>query len=193
MHQLMRKFMIAMKGSEHGQMMPSSVMDVPLINGSNLFTGDYEGDVEKIGNVIDTQDGWESYWGALKQEPPGPLPDNAVAIFQADRSVHGVAISIEPAKVCRLGDEVTVEWKRINEPRAEKMDAHSHYAVLLLPKGELTASFMDTFPLAEAREQRAKLGEAIQTLKTGLQEDLSAPPRAMFMKKYRAPDAKAAP
>lgn len=193
MHQLMRKFMIAMKGGEHGQMMPSSVMGVPLINGNNLFTGDYEGKADKIGGVAETQDEWEAYWAVLKQDPPGPLPDNARAIFEADRTVEGVAISLEPAKVCQKDGEVMVEWQRINEPRQEKADAHPHYAVLLIPKGELTASFMDTFPIEEAREKRAKLDEAIQGFRTGVQEELSAPPRAMFMKKYKMPDAKAAP
>ncbi len=188
--QQMRKVMI-MKGELSGafnsmDMMGASLMDVPTINGSNIFIGDFI-PMKKgsgISAAIDTQEDWEAYWGELGAKPPGDLPAGAVAIFQAD-SADDRAVTLEPKTIVQDADEITIEWDRMNIPHAEMTGAHSHYTVLLIPQGMLTANVMDSWPVAEERDRKAVFDAALEKLKTTRDEDTEAPARAMFMKKYK--------
>lgn len=179
-----RKVMIGMKGDLSGSFNNSMAMiATPSINGNNLFTGAYDGDADRIGAVVDTQESWENYWKELKTKPPGRLPEGAIAVFQA---VHedGRGISIEPATVVQDGSEIMINWHKKIILKAEDMSAHSHYAVLLLPRGMLSATFMDSFPLAEQRMRMEDLSRVLDSIKTGGGE-VEAPTKAMFMKKYK--------
>lgn len=190
--QSMRKVLIGMKGDlkmafNTMTVMSMKLMETPTINGSNLFTGDYVGDTLMIGEAVSSQEQWEAYWKVLGVKPPGKLPDGALAIFQAsDKSDR--AIRLEPKTITQNGADISVEWERMNIPRSEMMGAHSSYAVLLIPldpKGKLSASFMDTFPLAEMRQRKMDLETAIDAFKHGGPMDIAAPSKAMFMKKYK--------
>jgi len=182
--QSMRKVMIGMKENLAPLFNQMSMMDIPTINGSNLFVGDYKGIAGKIGSVASTEEEWNALWQTLGDKPPGPLPKGAIAVFEVlvekDRQV-----TLEPMSVVQNGQDIMIAWERRNISHKEPGAAHPHYTVLLLPEGQLTASFMDSWPIEMERMRIAAVESGIKGLKEGAGRVIDAPERAVFTKKYK--------
>jgi len=183
----MRKIMIGMRENLAPMFNQMAMMDIPTINGCNLFIGDYMGEMGKIGSIASNEDEWRELWKLVGEKPPGPLPEGAIAVFEAvfNNDLRR-DITLEPLSVVQDGQDIIIAWDRKNIAHADtKQPPHPHYTVLLLPEGKLTASIMDSWPVEMERMRIAAVESGIQTLKDGVGHPLQAPERAVFTKKYK--------
>ena len=150
--------------------------EMPMIEGANFFSGEFHG--MPGSTAFDTSAvTWDDMWKFLGAVPPGPLPQNARAICQADQLADR-AIAFSPQQIRRTEDGFEVDWHRETTPKAEARGARSRYAVLLLPKGFLRNKFVTTYPEQEKREQAAKMTAAMA-------DGLAAPVKKMTPPKFR--------
>lgn len=130
--------------------------EAPLIDGCNLFTGDYKGPAHA--GFTTSSLSWEEMWDFLGAPPPGPLPQGAQAVLEAEGQEKG-GVCYRPQKVVQKDDGICISWERAEVPKDEAVQKTSRYAVLVLPKGTLTAQFQNVFP-AEQRREKARALEA---------------------------------
>ncbi len=156
----------------------------PLISGHNLFTGDFNSVNTAVNLVVSSQFEWEQAWALLGAKPPGVLPPNSRALFEAvKKSLNDITVSFRPDKVVVEGKDLVINWQRSNVAKDEDMNAKAGYSVLLLPKkGELKAQFSDIWPVREKRALDAWLEESYKVFKKGSTTALLAPQAAAFRK-----------
>lgn len=185
--QQMRKILIGMPGELAPAFngMAMMMVDHPHIKGSNLFIGDYKGQY-KIGAVASTEEEWNALWETLGDKPPGPLPQGAIAVFEAARNMDR-NVMLEPLSILQNGQDIMIAWNRVNISHKDQKpaEAHPHYTVLLIPDCNLTASFMDSWPVEEERKKQEQLSKTFEHLATGIPSAISAPEKAVFTKKYK--------
>ena len=159
---------------------PSPV--APTINGCNFFSGVYNGGTGTIGFNTEVID-WAMMWQTLGMAPPGALPENTVAIMEASGSADA-AIAYRPVAVTVTGEDIHIDWRREHVPHAENTGAVSQFAVLVLPKGSISAQFNNAFPEEEKRAAEALLKAEVAVFSSGLPAAVK-PLKAMQFKPAR--------
>ena len=129
---------------------------LPEINGCNFFTGDYDARNGLIGMTSSDPDTWDMFWRSIvKQEPPGKLPDGAMAIMIA-HDTKGDPVEYFPESAVHENDGTTVRWQRRHLKADDQPDAKSQFAVLLIPDGDNTEYYTDV-DVAEEKRKAAEL------------------------------------
>lgn len=157
---------------------------MPSIAGFNFFSGDFTPKtVNSVGTAVCTQEEWDAMWRTLDRPPPGPLPDETRAIFQAlNESIKQRATSFEAANVTMTATkDIKVEWNRLHVGKDEDPKVRNRYAVLLLPQqGRLSSVFNDVWPMREKREKMKKFDESLNLFRKGQGAKLPSPSVARF-------------
>jgi hypothetical protein len=128
----------------------------PAINGDNFFSGQYRGGTGHVGMVASDNDDWTMFWRTtLGQEPPGPLPKGAKAVMVAEHNADN-PVALVPVNISWDGKDTTIKWERIFLKTPENPNPQSWYAVLLIPEGGNSETYIDV-PLAERQRQKKEL------------------------------------
>lgn len=129
---------------------------LPEINGCNFFTGDYDAGNGLIGMNSADPDTWDLFWRSIvKQEPPGKLPEGAMAIMIAHDSKND-PLEYFPESVVHENDGTTVRWQRRHIKAEDAPDMKSQFAVLLIPAGDDVQYYTDV-DVAEEKRKMAEL------------------------------------
>ncbi|HYD17325.1 MAG TPA: hypothetical protein VEF76_02460 [Patescibacteria group bacterium] len=162
--------------------------EIRNIKGYNFFAGDFTPSAAtSIGTAVCTQEEWDALWRGLDRTPPGPLPKDTRAVFEARAEQKPRVTSYEPSSiVMNAHDEIWINWNKILVGKDEDPTAKGRYAVLLLPeKGTLKSKFNEVWPIREKREKMKKFDESLNLFRKGRNEILPAPGGANFSH-YRA-------
>lgn len=161
--------------------------DLPLIAGSNYFSGDFDSKDLSLGLLVDDQAKWNDAWRTLGKTPPGPLPAKARAVVEyVRRNVADLSVAVAPDHIeIKDNNDIEIDWTLIHVTKDEDKDAQSRFAVLLLPeKGKLKSNFNKVWPVREKRQRREKYIESLDGLKKGPGQPVLAPTRASFPRKH---------
>lgn len=145
-----------------------------LVAGANHFTGVYTEGGSGFISFSTSAVSWKDMWRQLGLEPPGPLPAGAQAIFHGHQSSES-GISYVPRRITFEGGDINIDWDRQNIPKAEQPGAASRFSVLVLPKGNISERYTNSFPLEEERQRQAM----IQAEARVFSEGIAAPVRKM--------------
>ncbi len=106
--------------------------DVPLVGGCNFFTGEFKGEgFIEISGGLQPRD-WEFFWRRhAGTEPPGPLPDGALAMLIAGGN-GGEPTLMRPLKAALKDNVAHVDWLF-----TETGSGPSSYAILIVPGKDL--------------------------------------------------------
>ncbi len=169
---------------------------MPNISGFNFFSGDFTPKtVNSVGTAVCTQEEWDAMWKTFDRPPPGPLPDETRAIFQAiNESAKQRATSFEAANVTLSATkDIKVQWNRLHVDKDEDPKVQDRFAVLLLPQqGKLSSVFNDVWPLRDKREKMKKFDETLNLFRKGQSVLVTSPSVAKFTQYQARRNAKPA-
>lgn len=161
--------------------------NLPLIAGSNYFSGEFDSKDLSLGLLVDDQAQWNDIWRTLGKTPPGPLPEKARAVIEyVRRNIADLSVAVAPDRIeIKDNNDIEIDWALIHVTKDEDKDAQSRFAVLLLPeKGKLKSNFNKVWPIREKRQRRDKYLESLDDIKKGPGQPLQAPARATFKRKH---------
>jgi len=144
-------------------MMPASPL---LVDGANRFSGVYGAGTGFI-SYSTSAVSWQEMWRQLGMSPPGPLPKTAQAIFHGHQSEEN-AIRYVPRNIRFENGEIEIDWDRQHIPKAEQPAAASYFSILILPKGNISERYTNSYPLEEARQRQAMLDSEAKVFTEGL-------------------------
>lgn len=153
---------------------------MPEINGANFFTGDYDAGNGLIGMNSDDPETWNMFWrNIVKQEPPGKLPDGAMAIMIAHNSKDD-PVEYFPENILHENDGTTVRWQRRHTKMPDHPETKSQFAVLLIPAGDDQQYYRDV----DVAEELRRAAE-IKPFTEGTDEPVAVKPSLKLKQKPR--------
>jgi hypothetical protein len=156
---------------------------VPVIDGNNFFSGEYDSGSGSIGFTIDSPEEWEQFWrNTLKEEPPGPLPKRCKAIMIAEHH-PGDPVELIPERIAREGKEIKVIWQRIHTAMPDSKPGPSRYAVLLIPNRSQSQYFNDVYLAEEQRRAAEDMARDIRVLTEGTPQEVKILQPAKFRRR----------
>jgi hypothetical protein len=146
----------------------------PLIDGCNYFIIDLApGRGGQTGMYDIGAPGWNSMWASVGEEPPGPLPEGAVASLSIKAVRPDCHVTTTVKSATRGKEDILVEWETLSDPVDAGETRRVSCAILIYPATEkgmrLGHSYVNMDPAvkqaakAEAARQ-AKVSENIQLL-----------------------------
>lgn len=182
----MKAFRVDIADARSAQKKNSGTMAPVEINGCNFFSGEYDSKPGECRSLSNTQDPaqWEEFWqDALGEEPPGPLPTGAHAIFWAEHEI-GDPVALEPDKLSLEDDNLKVAWKRIRLKGQPGSSGKSRYAVLVLPQYGQQTDPRETTWQAERQCQAVVLDKLREDFIKGSAERVTLLPALRFKRKF---------
>ncbi len=152
----------------------------PLIEGCNFFSGEDEfagGDESsiRISGGIDKRQ-WEFFWRRhAGTEPPGRLPEGALAVLMASRGITDPT-TMELESLRLDNDETHISWKCTHTALPGDMVGRMSYAILVVPGKELKESFSEVY----CAEEQRKTAEALKVFTEGSREHIKVRPAMKF-------------